>query len=382
MKTLKKLLPLCLVLCLLVGCAPKESAATPTPDAAAEENFTFLTSGIVPGTVIATVNGEYDVTVDDYLFWLALYLDTYRSQGYPIDLSTDETMEEEFKAMVLDVTAMYSYLSRHAAELGLTLSEEDEAQVQAEIDGLKTSMGEDFEFWVSSMYKNEESFAESERAMYAGDLLYDYYFAEGGASAPSETDYAAYAADAELYGVYSAKHILLRTVDDARQQLSEEERQVAYERAHEIYARLVEAGGDEASFDAEMFEHSEDTGLEYYPDGYEFGPNEMVPEFEYGTLALVPGTMSEVIESSFGYHIIFRLSVAADSARLREAVLGTLWNDWLDGVQTGLDVHTNEVWDTLDVSSVDAQRTAENEAYDAAKAPAEPEVSPEVSPAA
>ena len=379
MKTLKKLLPLCLIFCLLVGCAPKEPAPAATPTAEVDGSMIRLTAGMEPGTVIATVDGTHEITIDDYLFWLSLYVDTYRNQGYPIDWSMDESgaMKEEFKAMILDVAVMYNFFSRHAAEAGLTLSEADEAQVQTEIDGLKTSMGEDFDFWLQSMYqvRGIEGFVENERAMYSSDMLYDHYFGENGINLPTEAEFAAYAERAEEYGVYNAKHILMLTVDDARQQLSEEERQAAYDQIHEIYDALVAAGPDEDTFNTYMFEHSQDTGLAAYPYGYEFGPGEMVPEFEYGTLGIWPNEMSEVIESSYGYHLIYRLPVAADSVRLRDVVLGTLWDEWLNGMQENLTVETSEVWDGLDVAEIDALRAAEVEAYYAAK-------TPETSPAA
>jgi len=373
MKTLKKLLPLCLVLCLLVGCAPKEPAATVAPAAVADDDsFTFLTSGLASGTTLATVNGEHIITIDDYLFWLALYVDTYRSQGYPLSWDGEGTVEADFKDMILEVTSVYSFLNRHAAELGLTLSEADEARVQAEIDELKSSMGEDYAFWVSTMYRNETSFVETERAMYAGDMLYDYYFGENGTLAPDEAAFAAYAAEAELYGVYNAKHILIRTVDDNRTQLSEEECARAAELANEIYERLRDIGPDEAAFDEEMFAYSEDTGLVAYPGGYEFGPGEMVPEFEYGTLALAPGEMSEIVESMFGYHIIFRLPVEKDSERLREEVLGMKWNEWMDEAQQGIDMQTTDiVWEQLSISAIDEQRTALTDAYFGADAATE-----------
>ena len=364
MNTLKKLLPLCLVLCLLVGCAPEAPAAeAPTAD----ESFTFLTSGVAPGTIVATVNGEFDVTVEEYLFWMSLYLDTYRSQGYPIMWTAEDNFEAEFKDMILEVASMHGFLSWHANSLGLVLTEEDEAQVQLEINALKDRMGEDFGFWLSSMYRNEADFAETERTMYASDMLYDYYFGEGGKHVPSEAEFADYALRGQEIGLYNAKHILIRTVDDMRQQLSEEECQVAYERVCEIYDRLVEMGPSEADFDKEMFEFSEDGGLVEYPGGYEFGPGEMVPEFEYGTLVLEPGEMSEIIESTFGYHIIFRLPVDKNSTRLREEVLGTLWNNWFDETQQSLDVQTDEVWESLDISAIDELRSAQNDAYYEAK---------------
>ena len=97
-----------------------------------------------------------------------------------------------------------------------------------------------------------------------------------------------------------AKHILISTVDENQQPLSEEEQEEAKSKAEEIYAK-VKAG---ENFDQLMKEHSEDPGLEGNEDGYTFGAGEMVPEFEEAAFALEPGQISEIVESSFGYHII------------------------------------------------------------------------------
>ena len=77
----------------------------------------------------------------------------------------------------------------------------------------------------------------------------------------------------------------------------------ATDRANAILAR-IRAGED---FDTLMNEYSEDPGLASFPDGYTFGPNEMVPEFEQGTRDLAIGEISEPIRSQFGYHIIMRI---------------------------------------------------------------------------
>ena len=67
-----------------------------------------------------------------------------------------------------------------------------------------------------------------------------------------------------------------------------------------------------------MNENSEDSGLSSYPDGYLFGPNEMVTEFEEGTRALAVGEISELVESTYGYHIILRLDADCEESRFNE----------------------------------------------------------------
>lgn len=97
-----------------------------------------------------------------------------------------------------------------------------------------------------------------------------------------------------------AKHILISTVDDEQQPLPQEEIDAARAKAEEIYAK-IQAGED---FDQLMNEHSEDPGLQGNPDGYTFGKGEMVPEFEEAAFSLEAGQVSEIVESSYGYHII------------------------------------------------------------------------------
>jgi len=62
-----------------------------------------------------------------------------------------------------------------------------------------------------------------------------------------------------------------------------------------------------------MLEHTEDPGVEHSPGGYVFTEGEMVPEFYEGTIALSENEVSEVIESSFGYHIIKRLPLDVEA---------------------------------------------------------------------
>lgn len=101
-----------------------------------------------------------------------------------------------------------------------------------------------------------------------------------------------------------AQHILKMTVDSQTgAPLSQEE--IDAKRA-EIDNLLAQAKGG-ADFKALMMEHSEDPGKEQSPDGYVFAEGEMVTEFYEGTKALAENGISEVIPSSYGYHIIKRL---------------------------------------------------------------------------
>ncbi len=71
--------------------------------------------------------------------------------------------------------------------------------------------------------------------------------------------------------------------------------------AEDVLAR-AKAGED---FDELMKEFNEDQGEP--ESGYSFGHGEMVPEFEEASFALQYDEISDIVESSYGYHIIKRV---------------------------------------------------------------------------
>lgn len=101
-----------------------------------------------------------------------------------------------------------------------------------------------------------------------------------------------------------AQHILKMTVNsETGEPLSPEE--VDAKKAE--IDNLLKQAKSGADFTALMNEHSEDPGKEQSPEGYVFTEGEMVPEFYEGTKALSENEISEVIPSSYGYHIIKRI---------------------------------------------------------------------------
>ncbi len=101
-----------------------------------------------------------------------------------------------------------------------------------------------------------------------------------------------------------AQHILKMTVDSATGAPLAQADMDAAKVAIEDLLQQARGGAD---FKALMMEHSEDPGKEQSPDGYVFAEGEMVDEFYQGTLALSENEISDVIESSYGYHIIKRI---------------------------------------------------------------------------
>lgn len=111
------------------------------------------------------------------------------------------------------------------------------------------------------------------------------------------------------------KHVLIKTVDDNKKELENQDELKA--KAEEVASR-AKAGED---FDALIKEYNEDPGMESSPDGYVFTEGEMVDEFYQGTKALEIGGISDPIKSNYGWHIIQRLPLRDEDFTAKQATV-------------------------------------------------------------
>lgn len=106
-------------------------------------------------------------------------------------------------------------------------------------------------------------------------------------------------------------------------------------------------------FNALLMVFGTDPGMTANPDGYLFSAGEMVPEFEAGTRALALGAYSaEPVQSTYGYHIIWRLD-PAEHPELPDKYQDSALFSLLDGWRNSADVTVNE--DVLNGVSVRAE---------------------------
>ena len=104
-------------------------------------------------------------------------------------------------------------------------------------------------------------------------------------------------------------------------------------------------------FDALMTEYTADVdsygNINGGAEGYTFGPGEMVQEFYDGAAALAEGEISEPIQSTYGYHIILRLS--ADNETGYEKYAQVRLDERLDQWMTDAQVERTEALEGLDL---------------------------------
>ena len=100
------------------------------------------------------------------------------------------------------------------------------------------------------------------------------------------------------------KHILVSTVDEETgEPLGNADKTKAKKEAQEALKK-AKNGED---FDKLIEKYNDDPGMVANPDGYTFTKNQMVKEFEEASFALKENEISDIVETSYGYHIIQKL---------------------------------------------------------------------------
>ena len=354
---------------------PSSFPSMTIPDASAEDGYASMAAayaqqiaGLDKDTVLFTVNGT-PVTAEYYLYWLTYdcyYWDYMNLMYYGANLdfssmaTADMTVAAYLKNDAKNFTAYYMVMEEQAAALGCGVTEDQLADWEAQKADYLAQNGQDaFDLLMCQWGVTTSNFdrLNTYNSLYSN--LQSALVAE-----PTEADLDAYI---EANNLFAAKHILILTAKESEDGTvtlatgeaivnedgsaytgtAEEYNAKALARIQDIAAQLANAEDATALFDELMKAHSEDSGLTSYPDGYEFTTGEMVTEFEEGTKALAYGEIGEIIQTSYGYHIILRLRPNATEGYYG-AKMDALLEQWI----TEADIVTTEAYDNLDSKSI------------------------------
>ncbi|MCD8117440.1 MAG: peptidylprolyl isomerase [Oscillospiraceae bacterium] len=369
---------------------PTDDDADATDDADTAAEDTVEAQGYAAfdaDEVVGTVNGS-DVTWREYYYWLNYYTSyvQYLAYSYGVTLSSWDAYElsssyTNAEVVILNAqsaVSQYRAVEAMAEEYGITLDEEDqesmESTYQSDVD---TYAGDGdgevtdeeiaaFEDYLAEQFMDMDLYTYLNTIQYLDEDLFIYLYGEDGSGVTDE-EVAAYV---EENGLMAAKHILLMTVDSSTgEALTDEEIAEKEATIQELYDQLIAVEDQDemiALFDELTAEYTEDTGYDYYPDGYIFAEGEMVEEFEDAVEALEEYQLSEIVESSYGYHIILRIPVDGDatysvsttygSYSLRYYIASETFTDLLDEYTTA--AQDAAVWndgfgtDTMDIAAV------------------------------
>lgn len=326
--------------------------------------------------VVMTINGEYEVTYDLY----RLMYFTVMEQA-EIDYSTlDEDKWNDAYALVKDYVE--DNIKRYyvdyilAKEYGVEVTDEIKTEVEEAYQDTCTSCEgeENFTKLLLSEYYTVDLWKE----LYTAQLLYyatnEKLYDEGGEFYVTEDEFKEFAKTDDYA---CAKHILVTFAsqaeisDDDKEEydegtlydklvlkeeaydaLSEDEQKTCDENAKKVIEEVLEKVKNGDDFDELISEYGWDYGMVTNDKGYFITKNtSFVQEFLDTTFALKTGETSDIVETSYGYHIIKREAV--DEAYVEEN-LDDLYDEYYSEYATAKDSELRQkIIDEMEITYCD-----------------------------
>lgn len=303
---------------------------------------------------VLTVNGDA-VTADEYsgymLYNMQYYASMYAQMGLT-DLWANEDMAKSLGASMPEAAEQQAIYARVVMqkfnELGLKLSyNEQKEMASVRRNSIANTSQDAYLNQIAQFGFSDQTYQNFMYISQCYQALNDYYFGENGVNTPSDEDIQKYYEDNYI----TAKHILITTVDPASGETKRTDEEAKKE-AQSILDR-INAGED---FDTLMNQYSEDTGLSNNPNGYTFTEGQMVTEFYDGAKALAEDEVSELVKSSYGYHIIKRVKLddsqldnfKSDIVSAISGSMDELLQQWIDEAQ----VEPTDLYSTITYENV------------------------------
>lgn len=293
-------------------------------------DYDALYKAYAPETVIGTI-GEDEVTWEEYYGWLSynIYqlestMEVYRTYyGMNYNWSDDNGAGQTFADMMTDyatdnVRGKYAIM-QCLDENDLVLGEENQKNIHEQKENDKiTCCGEG---------TSDEEFLSYLKEMHLTETIYEYIAAYN--------EYVSLIKD-ELFGAELEKisdedinnyivenaymnvnHILLLTKDmSTGEELDDGAKAEKLAKTEELLAELQKIKNNDElvkKFRKLKDEFCEDSGKAANPDGYVFTEGTMVTEFEEAAKALDDYGLSEIVETTYGYHILLKLPINKDT---------------------------------------------------------------------
>ena len=258
--------------------------------------------------------------IEDYFDAMAAY---YGMQfGWTDPIEEDAAGEtyidaalESADSLMIQLNALELFAERN----GVEVSEEMQAMIEAQMDqDVLSALGEEgtkeaFLEYLKTIHLSEDMYGRIVTQNFLYQESFKKLYGENSEKLPDE-DAMKYLEDGEYI---TAAHILFLNSDEATGEALDEA--ALQEKKTELEAVLAELRAIEdpqerkEAFLQKAMEISEDPGSLYYPEGYTYTPGTMVPEFEGAAEALGDYEISDVVETSYGYHIIMRLPLSPDA---------------------------------------------------------------------
>jgi hypothetical protein len=322
-----------------------------------------------PKTAMMNVNGK-DVSWDELFYFMNYYIKNLIAEGGQLsDWSAEYSDGVTYADYIIDsatnATIQNKAIQYGAEQLGITLTAEELASIDEQWNAKAEEAGgeEQLITQLAADYCTKELYYNLMETSLLAEACFSSLYGYQGEKL-TDAEVAEYTTDD---GYLMAKHILMLTsTKDAEGKdvaFSDEEKAEVYAKMEEIVNKLDAYEGDDfnAYFDELMNASSEDPGLASYPNGYLFQSGEMVPEFEDACLALKEGEYSPIVETNYGYHIVYRIPINYDTVpnayqssgySLRYITSVNLFYTKLDGWLNSLEVANSDEFSGLDLAVI------------------------------
>lgn len=296
------------------------------------DKSTQTTSQDTESNIVATGKGieVSDETIGYYIYQCAMSaaraqnpdLDDFSGFDWEQLTENGVPMSEEIKKNAVDMLVRKAAVVKYGKDNDMTFSDEERENIKSNMEQYKTQQGDDiFTLTLNAIGINS---VDSYMELYGTENVYNQVKSDYG---KNKDNYIKNESDMEKYrddDNVCVQHILIKNTstkyDDPKKEIEEV---LSRARSGEDFVKL-------------MHEFNEDTGE---PDsGYSFGHGEMVSEFEEASFNLKYDEISDIVESSYGYHIIKRIVGFAEFEK-------SLTDKWKITVN-------QEVLDTISVSDI------------------------------
>jgi foldase protein PrsA len=266
----------------------------------------------------------------------------YGSEIWGYDFGGGQTFEELAKQDIMNMMVQNKIISEKADKFNVSISEDEEAEIKEYTTKFLAGITEEDK----AAYGITEEIVTN---ILKDDLLKQKVYEA--ATLDVDTDVS----DEEAKQI-TIQHLLVKTqkTDESGKTVdfTEEEKAEARKKAE----KLLKEAKETDDFNKLAEANTDDSSVEYT-----FGKGEMVKPFEEAAFAMKPGEVSDIVETDYGFHILYCVSDFNEDAtqEQKEEIISNrqsdafqkLYEEW--NKDTDVKVN-NEIWDSLTFISEDA----------------------------